>query len=85
MGTCAMPATRSSSGVIRVCSDAGSQSAYGRNVENGDSIRPKGYRAVERLIRKAVWNRIVPGCNERYFVHAMRKHAGMIAGIGICS
>ena len=33
-----MPATRSSSGVIRVCSDAGSQSAYGRNVENGDSI-----------------------------------------------
>lgn len=32
------------------------------------------YREVERLTRKAFWNVNVPGCNEHYLVHVLRKH-----------
>ena len=31
------------------------------------------YREVENLAREAFWNLSVPGCNEHYFIHVMRK------------
>lgn len=30
--------------------------------------------AVERLIRRAFWNKYAPGCTEHYLMHVMRKH-----------
>ena len=32
------------------------------------------YLTVETITRKAFWNLYVPGCNEHYLVHTMRKH-----------
>ncbi len=32
------------------------------------------YKKVEEITRKAFWNLYVPGCNEHYLVHVMRKH-----------
>lgn len=32
------------------------------------------YRAVEELTRKAFWNLHVPGCDEHYLAHMLRKH-----------
>ena len=31
------------------------------------------YRNVEEMIKKAFWNLSVPGCNEHYFAHQVRK------------
>ena len=31
------------------------------------------YRAVEEMIKKTFWNLSVPGCNEHYFAHQVRK------------
>lgn len=31
------------------------------------------YRAVEEMIKKTFWNLYVPGCNEHYFAHQVRK------------
>ena len=31
------------------------------------------YRDVEQLIREAFWNLYVPGCNEHYVLHNLRK------------
>lgn len=31
------------------------------------------YRAVEEMIKKAFWNLSMPGCNEHYFAHQVRK------------
>lgn len=36
------------------------------------------YRKVEELTREAFWNQYVPGCDEHYFVHAMRAHEDFI-------
>ncbi|MGL4522977.1 MAG: GNAT family N-acetyltransferase [Bacilli bacterium] len=36
------------------------------------------YRKMEEIAREAFWNLYVPGCNEHYIVHAMRKHADYI-------
>lgn len=36
------------------------------------------YRAVEELTREAFWNHHVPGCNEHYLVHIMRKASSFI-------
>lgn len=36
------------------------------------------YKIVEELTRKAFWNIYVPGCNEHYLVHVMRKHKDFI-------
>lgn len=36
------------------------------------------YREVERLTRKAFWNVNVPGCNEHYLAHVLRKHPDFI-------
>ncbi|MGN0799460.1 MAG: GNAT family N-acetyltransferase [Christensenellales bacterium] len=36
------------------------------------------YAAVENITREAFWNIHVPGCNEHYLVHIMRKHADFI-------
>ncbi len=36
------------------------------------------YREVENLAREAFWNLSVPGCNEHYFIHVMRKHEAFI-------
>ncbi len=36
------------------------------------------YRIVEEITRKAFWNIHVPGCNEHYLVHVMRKHPDFI-------
>lgn len=35
--------------------------------------KPEDYRAVEEMIKKAFWNLSVPGCNEHYFAHQVRK------------
>jgi len=35
---------------------------------------PDDYRAVEELTREAFWNLFVPGCDEHYLVHMMRRH-----------
>lgn len=36
------------------------------------------YRAVENINREAFWNLSVPGANEHYFAHIMRKHADFV-------
>lgn len=38
----------------------------------------KDYRAVENLAREAFWNVSVPGCDEHYLIHVMRKHPDFI-------
>lgn len=35
--------------------------------------KPEDYRVVEEMIKKAFWNLAVPGCNEHYFAHQIRK------------
>lgn len=35
-------------------------------------------RAVEELTRQAFWNLYVPGCNEHYLVHKMRRHPDFV-------
>lgn len=35
--------------------------------------KPEDYRTVEEMIKKAFWNLSVPGCNEHYFAHQVRK------------
>ena len=35
--------------------------------------KKEDYRTVEEMIKKAFWNLYVPGCNEHYFVHQVRK------------
>ena len=39
---------------------------------------PDDYRAVENLTREAFWNQNVPGCDEHYLVHTMRRHPDFI-------
>ena len=39
---------------------------------------PSDYRAVEEMIKKAFWNLSVPGCNEHYFAHQVRKSEDFI-------
>lgn len=34
---------------------------------------PDDYRAVEEMIKRTFWNLSVPGCNEHYFAHQVRK------------
>lgn len=38
----------------------------------------KDYRIVENITRNAFWNLSVPGCDEHYLAHIMRKHADFI-------
>lgn len=40
--------------------------------------KPEDYRAVEEMIKKAFWNLSMPGCNEHYFVHQVRKSGDYI-------
>ena len=35
---------------------------------------PADYRAVEHLTREAFWNQNVPGCDEHYYLHCLRRH-----------
>ena len=35
--------------------------------------KPEDYRTVEELIKRTFWNLSVPGCNEHYLVHQIRK------------
>ena len=37
--------------------------------------KPEDYRIVEEMIKEAFWNLSVPGCNEHYFAHQVRKSA----------
>ena len=39
----------------------------------------KDYREVENIAREAFWNLSVPGCDEHYFIHMMRKHKDFIS------
>lgn len=39
---------------------------------------PDDYRTVEEMIKKAFWNLSVPGCNEHYFAHQVRKSGDFI-------
>lgn len=34
---------------------------------------PEDYRAVEEMIKRTFWNLSVPGCDEHYFAHQVRK------------
>jgi len=43
-----------------------------RNEEKED------YRTVERLVREAFWNLYVPGCNEHYVLHNLRRSSDFI-------
>jgi len=36
------------------------------------------YLEVEKLTREAFWNLYVPGCDEHYLVHIMRKHPDFV-------
>jgi predicted N-acetyltransferase YhbS len=36
------------------------------------------YRIVEELTREAFWNLYVPGCDEHFLVHCLRKHPDFI-------
>ena len=38
----------------------------------------KDYQSVEEITREAFWNLYIPGCNEHYLVHEMRKHKDFI-------
>ena len=38
----------------------------------------RDYRSVEELTRETFWNLYVPGCDEHYLAHVMRKHADFI-------
>lgn len=38
----------------------------------------KDYTIVEEMTREAFWNLYVPGCDEHYLVHTMRKHEDFI-------
>jgi len=40
--------------------------------------KKKDYRAVEQLIREAFWNLYVPGCNEHFIMHNLRKSGDFI-------
>jgi predicted N-acetyltransferase YhbS len=40
--------------------------------------RPEDEGTVEILTREAFWNMHVPGCDEHYLVHVMRKHPDFI-------
>ena len=35
--------------------------------------KPEEYRTVEEMIKRTFWNLSVPGCNEHYFAHQVRK------------
>lgn len=35
--------------------------------------KPDDYRVVEEMIKRTFWNLSVPGCNEHYFAHQVRK------------
>ena len=39
---------------------------------------PDDYREVEEMIKKAFWNLSVPGCNEHYFAHQVRRREDFI-------
>lgn len=39
---------------------------------------PGDFREVEELTRKAFWNVNVPGCDEHYLAHILRKHEDFI-------
>lgn len=40
---------------------------------------PQDFRAVEELTREAFWDENVPGCDEHYLVHTMRKTDAFIS------
>lgn len=40
--------------------------------------KPEDYRIVEEMIKEAFWNLSVPGCNEHYFAHQVRKSEDFI-------
>jgi len=43
-----------------------------RNEEKED------YRTVEQLVREAFWNLYVPGCNEHFVLHSLRKSSDFV-------
>ena len=40
--------------------------------------RKADYRTVEQLVREAFWNLYVPGCNEHYVLHNLRKSSDFV-------
>ena len=40
--------------------------------------KQEDYRAVEEMIKETFWNLSVPGCNEHYFAHQVRKSEDFI-------
>ncbi len=42
------------------------------------SEKENDYRTVEELIREAFWNLYIPGCNEHYILHKLRKSGDFI-------
>lgn len=44
---------------------------------------PKDYKEVENLTREAFWNVYIPGCDEHYIIHIMRKSDAFIKELDI--
>lgn len=42
---------------------------------------PKDYRAVEELTKRAFWNVNMPGCNEHFLLHEIRKHPDFLKNL----
>jgi len=40
--------------------------------------RKEDYRIVEQLVREAFWNLYVPGCNEHFILHKLRKSSDFV-------
>ena len=45
---------------------------------------PEDTRPVECLLREAFWNVYVPGCEEHYLAHILRKHRDFASGRWVC-
>lgn len=41
------------------------------------------YFMVESLIKRAFWNVNMPGCNEHYIAHCIRKHSDFIPELSL--
>ena len=44
---------------------------------------PQDYRTVEALVRDAFWNLYVPGCDEHYIAHVIRRHADFLPALSL--
>ncbi|MGL4484463.1 MAG: GNAT family N-acetyltransferase, partial [Anaerovoracaceae bacterium] len=53
-----------------------------KNITTRTEIK-SDYREVEMLVREAFWNQYVPGCDEHYFLHQLRKSEAFIPDLAL--